>query len=131
MAEITIGKLSKRTGCHIETIRYYERIGLLRKPRRSTGGHRLYGDADIRQLTFVRRSRELGFTLEAVRNLLSYSDGGDHTCAEIKAIALDHLTEVRRKLEELKRLERGLKSMIATCEGDNATDCPILDELYA
>jgi MerR family mercuric resistance operon transcriptional regulator len=131
MTQITIGKVSEKTGCNIETIRYYERIGLLRKPPRSTGGHRLYGDTDIQRLTFVRRSRDLGFTLDAVKNLLSYIDGGDYTCAEIKIIAVDHLAEVRSKLAELKRLERGLKDMIASCEGDDLIDCPILDALHA
>ena len=131
MSEITIGKLSEKTGCNIETIRYYERIGLLRKPPRSAGGHRLYGDEDIRQLTFVRRSRDLGFTLDTVRNLLSRIDGGDYTCAEIKVIAVDHLAQVGGKLAELKRLERGLKHMIATCDGGDVIDCPILEALYA
>jgi len=131
MTQITIGKVSDRTGCHIETIRYYERIGLLRKPPRSAGGHRLYGEADLRRLTFIRRSRDLGFTLDTVRYLLSHIDGGNYACAEIKIIAVDHLAEVRRKLADLKRLERGLKDMIATCEGGEVTDCPILEALYA
>lgn len=131
MPEFTIGKLSDKTGCNIETIRYYERIGLLRKPPRSAGGHRLYVEEDIRQLTFVRRSRELGFTLEAVRNLLSRIEGGGYTCAEIKRIAVDHLSEVHRKLADLKRLERGLEDLIATCDGSDVIDCPILEKLYA
>jgi MerR family mercuric resistance operon transcriptional regulator len=131
MPEISIGKLSEKTGCNIETIRYYERIGLLRKPARSAGGHRLYGAADLRRLTFVRRSRDLGFTIDTVRNLLDHMDGGDYACAEIRNIAEDHLAEVRRKLAELKRLERGLKDMIATCDGGEAADCPILETLYA
>ena len=131
MPQFTIGKLSEKTGCNIETIRYYERIGLLRKPLRSAGGHRLYDEMDIRQLSFVRRSRELGFTLDTVRNLLSHIDGGDYTCAEIKSIAVAHLADVRTKLADLKRLERGLKDMIATCDGGDVIDCPILDALYA
>ena len=131
MTQITIGKLSEITGCNIETIRYYEHIGLLRKVPRSMGGHRLYGEEDIRHLTFVRRSRELGFTLHKVRDLLRHVDGGDYTCAEIKIIAIDHLAEVRRKLADLKRLERGLKDMIATCDGGDVPDCPILEALYA
>jgi MerR family mercuric resistance operon transcriptional regulator len=130
MTQITIGKLSQITGCHIETIRYYERIGLLRKPPRSKGGHRLYEESDIRQLTFVRRSRDLGFALDTVRTLLSNIDGGDYTCAEIKAIAVDHLAEVRRKLADLQRLEHGLEDMIAACDGGKVTDCPILEGLY-
>ena len=73
----------------------------------------------------------MGFTLDTVRNLLSHIDGGDYTCAEIKIIAVDHLAEVRSKLAKLKRLERGLKDMIATCDGGDVIDCPILEELYA
>lgn len=131
MAQFTIGKVSEKTGCHIETIRYYERIGILPEPARSAGGHRLYGDDDIRHLIFVRRSRDLGFTLDEVRALLAYMDDGDYTCAEIRTIAVDHLAEVRRKLADLRRLERGLKDMIATCDGGDVTDCPIIEALYA
>lgn len=127
----TIGKLAKRTGCKVETIRYYEHIGLLPKPSRSAGGHRLYAVEDARRLAFIRRSRELGFALDEVRNLLRYVDGGTYSCAEIKAITVGHLTEVRRKLADLRRLERALKDMIATCEDGDIPGCPILDTLYA
>jgi MerR family mercuric resistance operon transcriptional regulator len=131
MAEITIGKLAKNTGSNVETIRYYERIGLLPKPSRSAGGHRLYGNETMRRLTFIRRSRELGFSLDEVRNLLHHVDADHYTCAEIKAITAEHLAEVRRKLSDLRRLERALKEMIATCEGGEMPGCPILERLYA
>jgi len=131
MKPFTIGALSKGTGCHIETIRYYERIGLMPDPPRSAGGHRQYGDDDVRRLSFIRRSRELGFSLDEVRGLLHYLDDGDYTCAEVRTIAADHLEEVRRRLAELKGLERALTDMIATCDGGDVPDCPILEALYA
>ncbi len=130
MKPFTIGALSKGTGCHIETIRYYERIGLMPKPPRSPGGHRLYQDDHLRRLTFIRRSRELGFTLEEVRGLLRLVDGGSYTCAEVKTLTLDHAAEVRRKVADLRKLERVLKEMAAECEGGEVPECPIIDTLY-
>src|SRR5215813_8592484 len=99
---LTIGALSKQTGVNIETIRFYERVGILPKPFRSAGGHRLYGQDLLMRLGFVRRSRELGFSLDEVRGLLRLVDGGDYTCAEVKTITLDHLAEVRRKIADLR-----------------------------
>ena len=130
MKPFTIGALSKGTGCHIETIRYYERIGLMPKPPRSPGGHRLYEEDHLRRLTFIRRSRELGFTLEEVRGLLRLVDGGSYTCAEVKALTLDHAAEVRRKVADLRKLERVLKEMAAECDGGEVPECPIIDTLY-
>ncbi len=130
MTPFTIGALSKGTGCNIETIRYYERIGLMPKPPRSPGGHRLYEDDHLRRLTFIRRSRELGFTLEEVRGLLRLVDGGSYTCAEVKALTLDHAAEVRRKVADLRKLERVLKEMAAECDGGEVPECPIIDTLY-
>ena len=86
-----IGSLSKETCCNIETIRYYEREGLLPNPPRTEGGHRMYDDEHLKRLTFIRRSRELGFTLQDVRGLLKIVDGEHYTCAEVKTVTLDHL----------------------------------------
>ena len=130
MPAVTIGKLSKLTNCNIETIRYYERIGLLQKPDRTSGGQRVYQAGDIKRLTFVRRSRDLGFAISDVQNLLTYMDDGNYTCAEIKALTVNHLTEVRRKLADLRKLERTLKQMILKCEGGLVADCPILESIY-
>ena len=130
MKPFTIGALSRGTSCHIETIRYYERIGLMPKPPRSPGGHRLYEEDHLRRLTFIRRSRELGFTLEEVRGLLRLVDGGSYTCAEVKALTLDHAAEVRRKVADLRKLERVLKEMAAECDGGEVPQCPIIDTLY-
>ena len=130
MRPLTIGGLSKGTGCNIETIRYYERIGLMPTPPRSQGGHRLYDEEHLKRLTFVRRSRELGFTLKEVRDLLRLVDGGSYTCAEVRTLTLDHAGEVRRKIEDLRKLEDVLKEMAAQCEGGEVPQCPIIDALF-
>ena len=128
--ELTIGALSKRTGCKVETIRYYERIELMPKPARSAGGHRLYRESDLKQLTFIRRGRELGFTLEEVRSLLGLVDSGAFTCAEVKAITLGHLADVRRKIGDLMRLAKVLEVTADLCDGGVSSDCPIVEALY-
>jgi MerR family mercuric resistance operon transcriptional regulator len=125
---IAIGALSERTGVNIETIRYYERIGIMPQPPRSDGRHRLYGEPAVRRLTFVRRSRELGFSLEEVRGLLKLVDG-HHTCGEVKALALDHVAHIRAKIADLRRMERTLVETAARCEGGATPDCPIVDVL--
>ncbi len=125
-----IGTLSKRTGCNVETIRYYERIGLLPRAVRSQGGHRLYGEAESRRLGFIRRTRELGFTLDQVRTLLKLVDGGRYTCAHVKHITVHHLDEVRRKLADLRKIERVLAKMAAQCDGGTVPKCPVIDALF-
>jgi MerR family transcriptional regulator, mercuric resistance operon regulatory protein len=130
LQRFTTGGLSKRTGCNIETIRYYERIGLLPEPPRTSGGHRIYDDDDLKRLTFIRRSRELGFTLEEVRELLGLVDGGDYTCAEVKTITVAHLNEVRQKITDLRNLERVLDDMVSQCDDGMIPDCPIIDALF-
>jgi MerR family mercuric resistance operon transcriptional regulator len=125
-----IGDMSKLTGCNIETIRYYERIGVMPAPARSSGGHRLYTVEHLKRLTFIRRSRELGFTLKQVRGLLAMVDGGDFTCDEIKAITTEHKGEVRRKIADLRRLERVLGDMASRCDRGEVPDCPVIDALF-
>src|SRR5260370_22519258 len=102
-APIRIGDPSRQPGCNVETIRYYERVGLLPRPPRSAARYRLYETGDVRRLNFVRRARELGFTLEEVRALLALagSDGND-TCAEVRGLAASHLAEIRAKIADLR-----------------------------
>jgi MerR family mercuric resistance operon transcriptional regulator len=126
----TRGGLAARTGCNIETIRYYERAGLLPSPPRSAGGHRLYGEGLIRRLNFVRRSRDLGFTIEEIRELLRLVDGGTYTCGEVEQLARDHVREIRRKIADLRKLARVFETMAAQCSGDAVPDCPIIDALF-
>ncbi len=126
----TIGALSKRTGRNIETIRYYEKIGLLPAPPRTEGGHRIYDEDRVKRLAFIRRSRELGFTLNQVRELLGLVDEGDYGCGDVQEITLGHLSDVKRKISDLKRLERVLKNMAAECPGGTVPECPIIDALF-
>lgn len=128
LQEFSIGRLSERTGVNIETIRYYEKIGLLPPPPRTEGGHRLYPERHLRRLVFIRRSRELGFTLDEIRNLLGLVEGG-HACGDVKNAALAHLRNIREKIADLRRMERTLADTAALCEGGSAPDCPIVDVL--
>ncbi len=124
-----IGVLSSETGVNIETIRYYERVGLMPKPPRTEGRHRIYDAAHLKRLTFIRRGRELGFSLDEIRDLLGLVRGHDLTCAEVKALTEAHVADIRRKVKDLRRLERVLRDLAARCHGGEVPDCPILDAL--
>jgi len=128
---LPIGELSKRSGVNIETIRYYERIKMLPLPPRTTGGRRIYGQTDVRMLSFIRRARELGFSLAAVRALLRLGAPKTATCAEVKEIAAHHLQDIRAKMADLAKLERLLAKTIARCSGTRVPECPLLDILDA
>ena len=127
---VTIGGLSKQTGCNIETIRYYERIGLLPKPPRTEGGHRLYEREQIKRLVFIRRSRELGFSLDEIRTLLRLVDGERYTCQEVKTLTEEHLGDIKKKISDLKRLQKTLADISSQCEGGMVPECPIIDALF-
>ena len=129
--DLTIGQLSHKTGVNIETIRYYERVEVMPPPPRSSGGHRLYDQTHLKRLTFVRRSRELGFTLDEIRHLLGLVDGGGYTCGEVKALTERHRKIVRKKIADLRRLEKTLAGISAGCVGDAVPECPIIDALFA
>lgn len=128
--EFPIGTLAQESGVNIETIRYYEKIGVMPKPARSAGGYRLYTGDHLKRLTFVRRGRELGFTLDELRDLLRLVDGHTYTCAEVRALTLDHVTGIRRKIADLKRLERVMTDISSRCSGRRVPDCPIIDALF-
>ena len=127
---ITRGVLSKRTGCNIETVRYYERAGLMPDPARSQGGHRIYSEDQVRRLMFIRRCRQLGFTVEQIRELLRLVDGGDYTCEEVRVITIDHLDDVGRKIADLRKIQTTLRDMAAECDGGDVPVCPIVDVLF-
>jgi MerR family mercuric resistance operon transcriptional regulator len=132
LTEIRIGDLSHRTGCNIETIRYYERVGLLPQPARSPSRYRLYDTDDIRRLTFVRRSRELGFSLDDVRVLLALSaDSEQEACAEVRQLAVHHLEDIRAKIADLRAMERVLADAVRACDAGEVLGCPLIDSLYA
>lgn len=125
---IAIGELSRRTGCNIETIRFYERIGLLPTAARR-GRYRSYAAADTGRLSFVRRARELGFTLEEIRALLGISTAGQVSCADAREIAAAHLMKVRRRLVDLRRMERVLAATVRACDTGDHAGCPLIDTL--
>jgi len=127
---LAIGTLSKRTGCNIETIRYYERVGLLPAPARSSGGYRLYGTEHLKRLAFVRRARALGFSIDEVRTLLRLADERKRPCAEVRVVAETHLKDVHAKIADLRRMERVLKTTVAQCAVGRSADCPLIEALY-
>ena len=126
---LTIGDLSKATGTKVETIRYYERIGLLAPPDRTSGNYRAYGAKDLSQLSFIRRARDLGFGLEQVRKLLGLSDQKQRSCEAVDVIARVHLEDVDRKLADLKALRRELDSIIRHCGCGTIAECRIIEAL--
>ena len=130
-APLSRGELARRAGCSIETIRFYEKIGLLPEPMRSPGGHRRYRAADQRRLRFILRARELGFSIDEIRGLLALADGRGGSCAEVRAMTLDHLDAVRRKIADLRRLESTLERIAAECTGDEVPECPVVEALWS
>ena len=129
MVGMTIGQLGKATGTVVETIRYYERIGLLPKVARTAGNYRSYGLSEVSRLSFIRRARDLGFSLEHVRTLLSLADDCGRPCGEVDEIAKEHLIAVERKIVDLRALRRELSSLIEQCGRGTIADCRILEAL--
>jgi MerR family transcriptional regulator, mercuric resistance operon regulatory protein len=126
---LPIGQLSRISGVNIETIRYYERVKMLPPAPRTASGRRIYGSTDLRTLTFIRRSRQLGFSLDEIRALLRLGGPEKASCREVREIAAHHLEGIRAKLGDLKKLERLLSKTVARCSGNMAPDCPVLDIL--
>ncbi|USG61120.1 helix-turn-helix domain-containing protein [Sneathiella marina] len=131
MKALGIGALSHLTGCNIETIRYYEKIGLMTRTGRTAGGHRQYGTEQVKRLFLIVRCRQLGFSIDEIRLLLTLVDGGNPSCSEVKSVTEDHLRDVRQKITDLRKLERVLEKMVAECRGPEVPDCPIIEALYA
>lgn len=126
----TIGVLSKKTGVNIETIRYYEKIGIMPRPQRTQGGNRIYNENQFNRLNFIRRSRELGFSLDEIHEMLRLVDEKDFTCAEIAAINQRHLDDIKLKIKDLRKIERHMKDMLSQCSRERTPDCAILDTLF-
>ena len=124
-----IGRLAAAAEAKVQTIRYYEQIGLLRHPDRTEGNQRRYGTADVERLRFIRHARELGFPLEAIRDLLSLADDPDRPCDAADAIAGAQLAEVRRRIRSLQALETELQRMVRQCEGGRISDCRVIEAL--
>lgn len=129
MPSFTIGQLAAAAAVNLETVRYYERIKLMPLPPRTTSGHRAYEQDHVRKLAFIRHARELGFSIEQIRALLTLAEPSRASCAEVREIARARLAEVRSKLSSLAKLEAILAATIAQCSGDAAPSCPVLDML--
>jgi MerR family transcriptional regulator, mercuric resistance operon regulatory protein len=127
---IAIGRLSKKTGISIEAIRYYERVGLLPAPARTNSGYRLYRADHLKRLTFIRRARALGFSLDEIRTLLHLADERKRPCAEVRVLAAAHLKNVRTKIDDLRRMERVLRARVAACADGKRRECPVIEALY-
>jgi MerR family mercuric resistance operon transcriptional regulator len=128
---ISRGELSKKTGVNAETIRYYEKVGLINEPGRAANGYRVYGVTHLKNLSFIKRCRELGFTLKEIAALLALVDGGDYTCAEIRDHTITHLNDIDTKIRDLRKMQHTLRLMVSECEGGQLPDCPIVDCLFA
>ncbi|MFC7738077.1 helix-turn-helix domain-containing protein [Roseomonas sp. GCM10028921] len=128
-ASLGIGELARATGTKVETIRYYERIGILPAPPRTAGGYRSYGPGQLARLSFIRRARDLGFSLEQVRTLLGLADQRERSCEAVDAVAREHMAEVDRKLADLGALRRELASLIGQCSHGTVAECRILEAL--
>lgn len=124
-----IGEASAASGCHLETIRYYERIGLLPEAVRRGNGYRSYADCDVERLRFITRGRQLGFSLDEVRTLLKLADRKDLSCAEVDSLARHQLQQVRARIRELQGIARELQRTIDSCANDSCGNCTILGAL--
>lgn len=126
---LSIGQAAREAGCKVQTVRYYEELGLLPKPARTAGNQRVYGDEHLRRLAFIRHARELGFPLEAIRELLSLGGRPDQSCEKADRIARTNLTEVERKIASLRALRRELQRMIESCQGGRVAECRVIEVL--
>ena len=126
---MNIGQAARRSGLSAKMIRYYESIGLLRPAQRSDSGYRVYQAQDLHSLAFIKRSRDLGFSLDEVARLLALWQDRQRASADVKALAMQHIDELNRRIEELVSLRDTLGELVATCQGDDRPDCPILKGL--
>ena len=127
---ISIGDLAKGTGTKVVTVRYYEQIGLLPVPSRTAGNYRTYSNEHMRRLRFIRRCRDLGFTLDQIRDLLRLSSQKDEECAEVDRITAQHLIKIEQKISDLKRLAKELRRLNNCCQGNGIiADCRIIEAL--
>lgn len=130
---LTRGKLASETGCNIETIRYYESIGLLPAPERTRSGYRNYSEDHLRRLNFIQRAKALGFSSEKVQDLLALTDSGCfHTRADVKSLTETHIEEIAAKIRDLQKIKRRLSQISSFCDGsdESAATCPILESLF-
>ena len=127
VSRLTIGKLATRAGVNLETVRYYERIGIMPAPDRTTGGHRDYTGAHVQKLTFIRRARELGFSIEDIRALIELAEPSPRSCGEVRVIAENHLAVVDAKISDLVRLQSVLREAVNRCAQGSTPLCPVIE----
>lgn len=127
--ELAIGELARQTGCRVQTIRYYEEIGLMPQPARTAGNQRRYDERHVDRLAFIRHSRELGFPLDAIRELLSLADRPEQPCETADHIARAQLQDVERRIGRLQALKTELERMIEQCAGGKVRDCRVIEVL--
>lgn len=130
-ATFTIGQLARQTETKAETIRYYEKIGLLAPPPRSAGNYRFYSESDAQRLRFVRRTRELGFAIEQIRELMAFSNHSERDCSTVDNVVKAHVHDIEGKIRDLQALQAELSKMIRGCPGGNIAGCRILEALDA
>jgi Hg(II)-responsive transcriptional regulator len=127
---VRTSELAARAAVNPQTLRYYERRGLLAEPVRSPGGYRVYPDGAVRRVRFIKRAQDLGFTLGEVETLLDLAEGGPDSCDRVRALATEKITDLRRRIADLRALQAGLTRLVATCERPRGQrECPILHEL--
>ena len=129
MMGMSIGQLGMATGTVVETVRYYEKIGLLAPPARTSSNYRSYGNAEVARLSFIRRARALGFSLEQIRSLLDLADDRSRPCKQVDALARAQLEEVKQKIADLQSLRRELSGLISQCQRGTIAECRILEAL--
>ncbi len=130
MENLTVGKLAKEVGINIETVRYYENIKLLPKPKRTESGYRLYSEIDIDRLKFIKKSQQLGFTLNEIKELLFLRIDKNTTCHDLKIMAEQKIDEIDFKIKELKKIKKALETLASQCSGKGPkSECPILENL--
>jgi Cu(I)-responsive transcriptional regulator len=124
-----IGEAARASGVSAKMIRHYELMGLLKEARRTLAGYRIYDDADVHTLRFVRRARDLGFSVKDIERLLGLWQNRRRASSDVRRIAQEHIGELDRKIEELQSMRRALEQLVQHCHGDHRPDCPILDDL--
>jgi len=126
---ISIGEMSRRTSVKVPTIRYYEQMGLISAPERSEGNQRRYSQSELQRLSFIKHARDLGLTIDAIRELIELSDRPNEPCAFADEIAAQHLGSVQKKIKQLKKLEKELKRIVSSCDGNTIENCYVIQAL--
>ncbi len=129
MMEMAIGKLAEQSGCSVQIVRHYEQAGLLPQPPRTGGNQRRYGEAHLQRLQFIRHARDLGFSLDDIRELVTLADKPEQSCAAVDRVAQKHLEEIERRLKQLQGMRAELQRMVRACGRGRIADCRIIETL--